>query len=109
MFDFYKRWKNRCKLPHLKDAGHPYPKNMQEIFRFSPYKTDSMGYGVHECANCGKRVFSCIGYHMMGPDAEKTIDSFIAHEITREDFIHFLEMKMKWFKEHQLIARSKSA
>ncbi len=88
-----------CSFPHSKSVGKSYPESMVEIFRFSPYKTDRFGYGIHECAGCRKRFFSCLGYHMMGPDAENTIDSFIAHKITREEFIKFLEEKMNWFKE----------
>ncbi len=98
MFEFYKRWKNRCRLPHGKLVGQPFPENIQEIFRFSPYKTDNIGYGVHECTGCGVRMFSCCGYHMMGPNTEKTIDSFIAHEITGEDFTRFLKTEMKWYR-----------
>lgn len=98
ILSLYRKWKNRCRLPHGKAIGQPFPENIQEIFRFSPYKTDNIGYGVHECVNCGKRLFSCCGYHMMGPESEKCIDAFIAHEITRYDFIKFLKREMAWYR-----------
>lgn len=98
ILSLYKKWKNKCRLPHSKSIGQPFPYNIQEIFRFSPYKTDNIGYGVHECTGCGKRMFSCCGYHMMGPETEKTIDSFIAHKITPDDFTQFLKKEMKWYR-----------
>ena len=99
MFSAFKKWRNRCRLPHEKAAGQPYPENLKQIFRFSPYLTDTFGYGIHECSGCGKRLFSCCGYHMMGTNMERTIDAFIAHDITRDDFVGFLEKEMKWYKE----------
>ncbi len=108
ILSLYKKWKNRCQLPHAKEFGEPYPKNMKEIFRFSPYKKDPIGYGVHECSNCGKRMFSCCGYHLMGPETEKSIDTFIAHDMSRQDFIGFLEKEMKWYREMPVAVHEQS-
>jgi hypothetical protein len=93
--------KKRCK--HLKKFGDKWPTNMVRVVDFSPYKTDTIGYGVSQCAECGKRSFSCIGLHLMGPDTTKIIDDFIGYKIDHAAFKLFLEREMEWhkFKEEQ--------
>lgn len=95
MFNWLKK---RCRKKHGKRIGEPFPENMQEVARFSPYshEIDSIGYGIHECRECGHRMFSCIGCHMMGPTAEQTIDAFIEHKISIQELAIFLGNKMAW-------------
>lgn len=84
--------------PHGKKFGETWPPNMVEVVRFSPYKTDRIGYTVCECSDCGKRMFACIGLHLMGPATCAMIDDFIGHKVTLPDFIAFLEREMAWHK-----------
>lgn len=88
--------KEKCK--HFKAAGKPYPPNMFEVVRFSPYKTDMAGYRISECSECGKRAFACIGLHMMGEKVCKTIDGFIGYRITIEDLTAMLKKEMAWYE-----------
>jgi hypothetical protein len=90
-------WFKKCQ--HLKNAGDKYPSNMKVLYRFSPHKNDTIGYGVHECVDCGKRVFSCVGCHSMYDSQARVIDEFIAYRITEEVFVEFLTKEMKWFKK----------
>ena len=92
---WFKR-KKRCK--HFKVFGQDWPANMFEVVRFSPYKTDSIGYGISECSECGKRAFSCIGLHMMGPRTCEALDSFIQHHMSMGDFKVMLDKEMAWHK-----------
>lgn len=94
---FKRDQKEQCT--HFKKIGEKWPENMIEIIRFSPYQTDSIGYGISECAACKKRAFSCIGLHMMTDNESGIIDSFIAHKIDWSTFKEFLDKSMAWYKE----------
>lgn len=86
------------KCRHLKKAGEKPLENMVEIVRFSPYKTDSLGYGISQCSVCRKRAFSCLGLHAMGWRTCETIDNFINYKITQEQFQEFIKEEMAWSK-----------
>ncbi len=99
MFNWLKRKKKfQKKCQHYKEFGEKWPPNMMEIFRFSPYKTDTIGYGVSECIECKKRAFSCIGLHMMTEKESNTIDAFIGHKIDYNEFKEFLNKNMSWVR-----------
>lgn len=91
-------FKKKPKCKHLKKFGEKALSNMQEIVRFSPYEKDTIGYGVSECVECGKRSFSIIGLHMMGPETTKVIDDFIAWKIPQTEFKVFINKHMAWSK-----------
>lgn len=91
-------FKKKIRCCWYKSAGQPWPENIVEVIRFSPYKTDSIGYGIHECRVCGRRMFSCIGCHTMGPNMEAKIDAFIGHKITLDELVRDFEGRMTWWK-----------
>ena len=99
MFGWFKRKPKTPECLHYKQAGYPAPENMRQIFRFSDSEKDTIGYGISECTDCGVRAFSCLFCHCMSSKQSKTIDQFIRHEITREEFVTFLKTEMKWWRE----------
>ncbi len=74
--DWFKKKEPQCR--HFKEFGEKMPDNMVEIVRFSPYETDTTGYGIRECTNCQKRAFSCMGLHLMPQSNSDVIDAFNA-------------------------------
>ncbi len=86
-----------CK--HYKSAGDKYPTNMRCVIRFNDHhKSIGIPYGIHECAECGKRAFSCVGYHMMGNDTSSKVDEFIAYKISLDDLTAYFDRKNYWHK-----------
>ena len=96
LFNLFKL-KPKCR--HTKKVGECFPPNMQEVFRFSPYKSDSIGFGIAQCSECRKRMFTCAGYHLMGERKTTGIDRFIKYELSEAEFIDFLEKQMTWYKQ----------
>lgn len=84
MFRWFKKKVLKPKCCFFKEAGYPYPQNMKKIIKFSEYPErvePYMGYGITQCCVCGKRAFSCSGYHMMGDNTAQIIDDFISYKI----------------------------
>lgn len=96
MFFWFKKKLQEASCQHYKRSGEKSLTNMVEVLRFSPYAKDSIGYGISECSECGKRAFSCIGLHIMGPKMCSVIDSFIAYEMTFEQLHGYLSEHCKW-------------
>lgn len=96
MFGWLKAKAKTVNCHHTKRFGTPWPDNMVEIARFSPFNKDSIGYGVAQCRGCGKRMFTCITLHAMGPRMSETIDKFIDYKMTEEEFLEFLTKSMAW-------------
>mgnify|MGYP000678138835 CR=1 FL=1 len=91
-------WRPKLKCKHRKSFGEKPLSNMKQTYRFSPYKSDTIGYGVSECSECGKRAFTCISLHMMARFQCQVIDSFINHEISARQFEQFLIDEMAWYE-----------
>ena len=92
----FKGQKPRCR--HSKKFGEPMPNNMVQIIRFSPYKTDTTGFGIRECTECGVRAFTCIGLHLMSKEQTDKIDAFINHKITLNELTTFFDKNAFWYK-----------
>lgn len=94
------RWfKRKQKCNHFKRGGEKWPDNMVELVRFSPYETDSLGYGVSECTICKKRGFCCVTLHSMSNLQTGVVDMFIQHKMSWDAFKEFLDKNMAWHKE----------
>lgn len=94
IWPFKRKW--NCR--HFKKVGEPFPENMKSVLRFSPYKKDTIGYGINECTECGKRAFSCIGYHFMGPTITDAVDAFINHKIELEELLKTFDEYAYWYR-----------
>lgn len=95
---WFKRKKKKGKCKHYREPGEPRLDNMVEIVRFSPYEKDKLGYGVHECNQCGARAFSCVGLHLMGERTCEAIDAFIERRIEWCELEEVLCEQMAWYR-----------